>query len=94
VEQLLEVEEDKKEVRAVTANMHTVGITFESNAHILFSLAQGVLSRDTLAVGMARLGQPTQQVSAALLACGEFCCPFAGMVKMLFAAQALWYNLA
>jgi hypothetical protein len=57
-------------------------------------LAQGVLSRDTLAVGMARLGQPTQQVNTALLACGEFCCPFAGMVKMLFAAQALWFKLA
>jgi diphthamide biosynthesis methyltransferase len=61
VEQLLEVEEEKKEVSAAGSLV----IEIPANLSLLSYLGllqQGVLSRDTLAVGMARLGQPTQQV--------------------------------
>ena len=55
-------ENEKKEVHTVLYFM--LYYPYTNRNILLYNLndSKGVLSRETLAVGMARLGQPTQQV--------------------------------
>ena len=58
INQLLEVENEKEQVNSADLSI----IEYDLCRNLLYVLVQGVITEDSLAVGMARLGQPSQMV--------------------------------